>query len=526
MTLVADCALAMFVLGAAGALPVVALVGFRWYAIALCPLLGALFADVAVTGVVGIGGTTMAWFVAVSALGFLASLAWLWVRPARRPWAAPGPLEVPESRELPENGAIPGSRSDREIGTVRGSWVIGLLGFVAVGGACAWCLEALATPSIGFDARSIWLMRAGWFLQPHHQVMLDLSWNGIGLPQTSYPPLVSAASAVAWYVTGNHSMRFGVVVITLLNTCALVTAALAVVESGRRVTTRLSIATGKSEPAAGSAMLTARGRAMALMPSLAGVVVAVALVFITFGVAEPFMTDGYADPIWSICALGAVAYGLQMPGDRSCIWTAAILVLVAGTSKEEGVATAVLLILLLVARQLVSTIATRRSRWWRPLVAGMAGLASVGAWPGFVRLRHLRSPTVGGSSPVSAYASRAHQAIDGLAPFLHVVLLAVPVAAVGGLFLSRLRRATGIANDGWAWAGLLAGSVVILAAFITGTTSVPFWLIGSGSRVSEFTALSAWWIISLWAVSASAAPAYRRGGTGPLPGRKRQASHA
>jgi hypothetical protein len=139
------------------------------------------------------------------------------------------------------------------------------------------------------------------------------------------------------------------------------------------------------------------------------------------------------------------------------------------------------------------------------VVAGAAGLVVVGAWPETVRLLHLRSPTSGGSSPRSAYIGRAHQAIDGLVPYLHILLLAVPVAVVGALILRPVRRAAGIGNDGWGWAGLATGTLVILGAFVTGTANVPSWLTGSAYRVTDFTALSAWWIVAVWAVTGSAA---------------------
>ena len=49
------------------------------------------------------------------------------------------------------------------------------------------------------------------------------------------------------------------------------------------------------------------------------------------------MTNGYADPIWSLAAVGAVAYGLQLGEGRSNRGAAALLLaLVAGMSKDEG----------------------------------------------------------------------------------------------------------------------------------------------------------------------------------------------
>ena len=76
------------------------------------------------------------------------------------------------------------------------------------------------------------------------------------------------------------------------------------------------------------------------MPLLVGVIVAVLLVFVVFGITEPFMTNGYADPIWSLAAVGAVAYGLQLRKSRANQGVTLILVLVAGMSKDEGFATA------------------------------------------------------------------------------------------------------------------------------------------------------------------------------------------
>ncbi len=78
-------------------------------------------------------------------------------------------------------------------------------------------------------------MRAGWFLQSHQQLLIKLRVRDVVLIQSAYPPLVSAATAVAWRVTGDQSMRLGVVVIALLNTCALAAAAFALVEAGRHV---------------------------------------------------------------------------------------------------------------------------------------------------------------------------------------------------------------------------------------------------------------------------------------------------
>src|SRR5580704_7455547 len=280
MTTTPAAIVAMVVLSAAGLLPVAALVGRRVIAVPLCPLAGSVIAALAATGFTALGGTFVAWFVAVAAVAALAAIGY-WVR-----W--------PDRRPLREE--VAGDRWCRLL--------VGI-GALVVLGTCIWSLRGLATPTVGFDARAVWLMRAGWFLQSHHQMLVNLRVSDVTLIQTPYPPLVSSAAAVAWRVTGDHSMRLGVVVIALLNTCALATAAFALVESGRHFTHRLlperrPAGSGRAGRGAASG-----GRWLSFAPLVVGMVAASLLVVVAFGITEPFMTNGYADPIWSLAALGA-----------------------------------------------------------------------------------------------------------------------------------------------------------------------------------------------------------------------------
>ena len=95
-------------------------------------------------------------------------------------------------------------------------------------------------------------MRAGWFLQSHHQLLVDMRVRDVVLVQTPYPPLVSASTALAWSVTGNESVRLGVVIIALLNTCALAVAAFALVESARQFARRRRFRQPMAERGAGA----------------------------------------------------------------------------------------------------------------------------------------------------------------------------------------------------------------------------------------------------------------------------------
>ncbi len=493
----------LLVLSAVGVLPVLALIGVRWIAIPLAPLAGAIVAAVAATTYVAAGGTFMAWFTGEGVLVAAAVLAFWSARPQRRPWR----LEV--------------RRQDRH-GTAH-RW-FGIGGAVAIAAACAWCLRGLATPTVGFDARALWLMRPGWFLESHHQLLTNLRIPDLALIQSAYPPLVSATTAVGWSVTGNQSDRLGVVVIAILNTCALAVAAFALVELGRRFAVRPAASHSAASHSAASHSAASHSAAshsaashsaaadgvvaegtLPMAPMVVGVVAAVLLVFVAFGIAEPFMTNGYADPIWSLAAVGAVAYGLQMELGRVQQGAALLLVLVAGLSKDEGEATAVAIIAIIALRSLLALVREgRRRQWWRPVALGVAELAVVAWWPLLMRIDDARGAKLA-RSPIDAWAGRVSGSYHGLTPYLHVLVLAAPLAAVGGLFLSRVRRASGAANDWWGWAGLASGILAVGGAFVTGTGALGPWLLSTVHRVTEFPAMMGWWIIAVWAVVASGA---------------------
>ncbi|MHB1712384.1 MAG: hypothetical protein ACYCV7_13460 [Acidimicrobiales bacterium] len=511
---------ALSVLSIAGLLPAIALVGLRWITFPLVPLTGAVIAATAATVYLAAGGTFMGWFAALAVL-CAAAVGAFWVRrPAGRPW-----------------NLAPGSAPPRP--ALRGNRLAGAIGAAGIAGACIWCLKDLSSPTVGFDARTFWLMRSGWLLHSHRQLLIAMRTPILYLGQTGYPPLVSASAAVAWSVTGDHTMRLGVVVIALLDTCALATAAFAFVELGRRFSAMLSVpavpaapppatspppaAPPPAVPAAPCDSTARRSTAglLAYAPMIAGIVAAVLLVFISFGITEPFMTNGYADPTWSLTALGAIAYGLQATstsaavgpvrgatGNRSGHGVVAILLLAAGMSKNEGVVIGAFLIVLVAARRIATVPGDQRARrWWRtPAGVAVAELVAVGAWPTLIRMLHAR----GGStsfSPPGAMVARARATFDGFAPYLHVLVLAIPIAVVGGLVLSKTRNENHAANDWWGWAGLAGGLFAIGGALTVGSGAIAPWLAATVHRVTEFPALTGWWIVATWAVVASGAPA-------------------
>ena len=460
MTTVLATTVAICALAAVGALPVVAGVGLRWVSVPLAPLAGAVVAALAATASLTFGGPLISWFVGLAALG-AAAVFGLWVvRPdlgPRRGSTGPG------------SGAL-----DR---------AVGIVGFVAVVGACAWSLRGLRSPTVGFDARALWVMRPGWFLQSHAHLLVDLKSRDLVLGQSAYPPLVSASVAVAWKITGVHTARLGVTTVAVLNICALATAALALVECGRTVARRV-------------------GRT--LIPMVAGVVGALLLVVVAAGVTEPFLTNGYADPLWSLAAVGAVAFGLQLGDDPSARAVTVVLILVAGTTKDEGFVTALALVVLVAARSVGwAGLRGARHRWVAPAVVATCELAVLVWWPLMMRVIGAR----GASSTFTADTDLAHRTsatVHGMSPYLHVLVVALPLAVVGGLVLSGVRRRVGMGNDLWAWAALAVGLTAVGAVLVASTSPIGPWILSTVHRITEFPILQAWWIIGIWAVVAAA----------------------
>ncbi|HXW35699.1 MAG TPA: hypothetical protein VEJ87_14060 [Acidimicrobiales bacterium] len=436
--------LTVVVLSAAGTLPVLALVGFRWPSVPLAPLGGALLAAISAIPFLVVGGSPIGWFVALTLLCAIGTLA-VWakkpeLRPARR---------VPNRRPLQ----------------------VAIAAF-AIGATAASALRSLSNPSIGFDTRMIWFLRAGWFLQSRHQALADIRNPGLGPTHASYPPLVSMVVALAWRLTGTHSDRLGVVVIALLNVCALAATGWFVVEAGRR--------------------LAHDTRAPALV-FWSSVAVGISLILIAAGVTSPFFTNGYADPLWSLAAVGAVGYGLVLPRASSNVAIAGLLAGVAAFTKVEGTAVAAVVVVLVTVRVLWSD----REHLRGGVALGLLGLASVSVWSLVMRLLHASADVNTSGVALGSLTQRTRSTFDAAAPYLHVLELAAVVSLVAFLALRIDRRRAGLGSDGWTWAVLAAAVTMLGIAYVTGPGNIEFWLVSSIHRTTMYPALQAWWIVAI-----------------------------
>ncbi len=451
--------LGLLVLSGGGALPAVALARARLVVIPLIPLTGALMASLAVTAMTGFGGSVVEWFVILSSLAAIAVALWWWRNPTSVPWNH-------------EDGRMPAR--------LLCSATLGV-GIVA----SAFGLSALKSSMINYDARTTWMVHPVWYLDGHATTVAALRNPALLFAHPPYPPLVGGAVAVSWFVSGLHTYRLGVVILALLGTFAIFAAASASLEVARRL-----------------ALSTEERIRQAVILGV-GVVTTGLLVMLAFGVTGADIVDGYADALWSGAAVGAVAFGLVLPSKPANIGAAAILVAVAGTTKLEGAATAVIIVGIVAARVLAREWRSGRSRGW--LHAGVFAFGSwlvIGIWPLTIRaVGALPNRAIGGLRK-GTDLSRLHASAVAAWGQLHIVPVALAVAVIGALYLRSARRKADLGNDAWTWAALGAGLVVVLYAYVVGPGDVHGWIASSIRRTMLFPELGAYWLMATWAVIA------------------------
>jgi hypothetical protein len=459
MNTVSGAALGLLVLSVGGFFPAVALARARMVVIPLVPLTGAVLSGLAVTAMTGIGGSIIEWFVILSVLAAAAVVLWWWRYPGARPWTS-------EAGRKPARGLCAAA--------------------LGVGGiAGAFGLRGLKARTIGYDARTTWMVHPAWYLDGHATSVAALRNVALVFSHPPYPPLVGGAVAVSWLVSGLHTDRLGVVMMALLGTLAAIAAASALVEVARNLVRR-------TDESARRAVVLA-----------VGVLAVGLLVLVAFGVSGVFMLDGYADALWSAAAVGAVAFGLVLPCETANTGAAVILATMAGTTKLEGSVTAAIIVGLIAARLLARELSSGRARAW--LHAGVVAFGAwlvIGIWPLVIRLLSaLPDRPVGGARRGDDFY-RLHASTFALWSHLHIVAVAVAVAALGAFFLRSERRRAELGNDAWAWAALCAGILVVLFAYVVGPGSVEEWINTSISRIMTFAQLEAYWIMAIWAIIA------------------------
>jgi hypothetical protein len=448
--------LSLAVLALAGALPVWCLAGRKVVAFPLMPLAGSVIGAVAATCSIVVTGTVLQWFVGWAILAGVVSLGVM----ARRS----APAVVAKDKWF---GVHP----------LGGAGALMLLAVVA------WTLRTLSVPNVGFDTRAIWILHARWLTHGHAFAHAAIVNPFLVLSHPGYPPLISAAMALSWELTGNGADRVAVITVALLNACALFAAAWGIVEAARRGVARLQIGRHRQHLIIGLSVL-----------------VAGLTILVTGGVLGTFATNGYADPLWSLTAVGAVVWGLALPPTSSGLGVASILLLVAGLTKVEGTAVAMIIVVVLTAR--LFGYGRRRGRL---VVAGLSGLAALLVWPLATLVMGVpNDPSLRGSREGSLL-NRAHRTLSAAGPHLEVVLLALVCGVVGFTLLRQVRGRLGLGNDLWAWSALVGAILVLGGAYVFGPGNVQLWLDTSVDRTTIFVALLGWWIVAVWAICGASA---------------------
>ena len=450
-------------LGAPGFLLALAVAGASPVLVFLAPLIGAGMAAVAAVLELGVGGSLFTWYAVVTVIANVLVVA-LWLAGVRF---------------LP--------RADPP-------WRWSILTLAVVLGALIIPLSALRARMIGWDANSIWLTHALMVSGGHHALLTGLQNPVYSFSNPDYPPLVPAAGALAFALFGRGDLHIAAGTTVLLNACALGvvgTGIAAVGSSGRQVTRIGAVAAGG------------------------------AICLVGFAVSGRYGVSGYTDLLWAAAAVGAVIWGLVLPRSTQALVVAWICAAVATMTKNEGLTTGLVLLVLIALRYRPVTLSWVRRLRAHPKSGGFPAVAAWSAaprwaeraafvvlpalpglvWAGEIRLIGL-SDRFFQSPPRESLVLRANASIHGMAVHLAVAPVAVAVLVAGCCFLRRDRERARFGNPAWLWTAGLASLAVLFATYVFGGDQIFWWLANSVNRTTIFVQLLLYAELAIWLVIA------------------------
>jgi hypothetical protein len=420
----------------------------------LAPLVGAVMAAIAAELELGVGGTLTDWYVAVAVTVNVVAAVWWLALGRRMKWTS-----------LP--------------------WYWSLVTFIVELAVLVIPLSALRVPVIGRDPNSIWLTHALLIAGGHKTLIAGLKNPVYAFDNPDYPPLVPAASALAFAFDGLGDLHLSVDMTVLLTCCALGVLGAALAMAAQK-----------------SGSVTRAGAAVA----------AGAICLAGFAVSGKFGISGYTDLLWAAAAAAAVILGLVLPRGRQNLCLAWICAAAASLTKNEGLTTALIILVLITFRHIPVRISwrhwsrpTRRSAgrlaltWLRRaaflIVPALPGLAS--AW--LARRIGLQNAFFGTVAP-SALSGRASATLTAMEPYLKVMPLAAGVTLAGCAVLNASRRREGFGNPIWLWTGWALSLGAIFATYVYGTLKISLWLANSVNRTTIFAQLLLYAYIAFWLV--------------------------
>jgi len=441
-----------------GVLPALAAAGRSALVVFLAPVIGAVMAAVAVEIELGLGGSLLPDYAGVAVAVNVAVLAW-WVA-ARR---AAGRRRVPPP-------------------LTQGAWAWSVLAVLVVAACLAVPLSALRGPIFGGDGNSIWETHALMVYGGHHELLTSLQNVTYQFSNPDYPPLVPAAGALAFKFYGLANLHLAVDMTVLVTACGLGVVAMGLVAVS-------------DVAAAGSG---ARWPARIVAVATAGAIGVVA-----FAVSGNFALQGYADLVWATFAVGAVVWGLVLPRSPRALTVAWICAVAASLTKNEGLATALVIIVVIALRYRPLSLPGPMARRWAEravfvLVPALPGLA----WAGIIRVIGVHDAffkTASGETPLM----RAGATIIGMADHLHVAPLALAVLLAGCWFLRDDRQRAGLANPAWLWICCLGSLAIIFGTYLIGGLEIHSWLANSVNRTTIFAQVVLYTDIAVWMILAA-----------------------
>jgi hypothetical protein len=199
---------------------------------------------------------------------------------------------------------------------------------------------------------------------------------------------------------------------------------------------------------------------------LPATLVGVAVCLSTYGFAQDYASDGYADLLWAAAAAAAVMFLLILPDRPEHLVIGLVAASVAGLTKNDGLPIAVLILGMTALRH------RGHLRQIAPVLASVVALLAL--WPLLARLGGAGSDLLGGLRPPGAPAavthndwSRYHGTLRSLKPWVLHLGEAAVACTVGGLLVSRgKRRLLGLGSTFLVWTVIVGELVALVSAYV------------------------------------------------------------
>jgi hypothetical protein len=448
----------IFGLTLTGILPAIAIVGVTPVCIFLSPLIGAVAAGVAVEFEIGLGGTMLLWFVLLTVILNIIAFAFLLRRRSFPAWQT-------------------------------GGWSLATVAVLLI--VLAIPLTGMRAHEVGYDGAITWTTHA-LLISGGHKTLVSGLQNPMYLAANpDYPPLVPAVSALGFSFAGRSVLILGSELTALLNAAAIGVIAVGVATVGRPSARR---------------------------EHLLSIVFAALVCLAAFSVGGNYIhvgnygVDGDADLLWAAAAVGAIVWGLVLPRGRPALMVAWSCAIVASLTKNEGLITAIIILLLIAIRYHRPSLA-RYDAAGTPVLraSAMSWGKCVAMWivpavPGLVWLAQMHFLGVQnyffGTPTTESLGVRTSATFKAMSNSEEIFWAALFILAIGCIWFRDSRRRAELGHPLWLWTAWAGGNVLIAATYISGDLEIHTWLTESVDRTTIYGKLLLLVEIAVWAIVA------------------------